>query len=148
MLLFYCTDECCLGHQSLLSSSGCRPFFFSCILRFQYLFKQCYATRRHHFTCALVASCSCPGFVLQELDTTLQVLGIDSMAQQPKQRVTLSPHVPSVATAAPGATLAQRPTPIASVMSSEYHSPHYTGRTTSEAGYRQVSFLAHETLLQ
>jgi hypothetical protein len=75
---------------------------------------------------------------MQELDTTLQVLGIDSMAQQPKHRATQSPNMPSVATrgALGGQPIAQRSASVASVASSEYHSPRYAGRTISESGYR------------
>jgi hypothetical protein len=69
----------------------------------------------------------------QELDTTLQVLGIDGMAQQPKLRVTLSPHVPAVAAGVPGGTTVQR---SASIASSGMYSPRHIGRTTSEAGFR------------
>lgn len=40
------------------------------------------------------ASCSEADAPLQELDTTLQVLGIDGGSENPASRVTASPHAP------------------------------------------------------
>ncbi|BDA43849.1 probable serine/threonine-protein kinase STY17 at C-terminar half [Coccomyxa sp. Obi] len=68
----------------------------------------------------------------KELDTTLQVLGIDGATKLPHVRVTRSPHVPAVA---------EFPTPRRS--SSVVWSPPRSGsgvwRTTSDAGFSDVS---------
>ena len=72
-----------------------------------------------------------PRLHLQELDTTLQVLGIDGLAAPPAVRVTASPHAPSVGITPTGGGVQRS----ASVASSSVWSPR-AGRATSEAGYR------------
>lgn len=85
--------------------------------------------------------CPLPG--AQELDTTLQVLGIDGLAQPPSVRVTASPHAPSVAAPAGAAGGMLRSGSLASSLA---WSPRAEGRATSEAGQRCALGLCMSTV--